>query len=98
MPLFPSRCNSSVSRVFGDVREKRCTYTREALSGPPQTPFTKFDLLAFSSSQVFFKVLKLGVPALSHFRYGKEQFAVITSARRQRSLESLFSVPLINVD
>jgi hypothetical protein len=85
MPLFPSRCNTSVSRVLGDVREKRCTYTREALSGPPQTLFTKFDLLAFSPSQVFFKVLKLGAPSLSHFRYGKEQIGVITSARRQRA-------------
>jgi hypothetical protein len=27
MPLFPSRCNTSVFIVFEDVREKRCTHT-----------------------------------------------------------------------
>jgi hypothetical protein len=68
MPLFPSRCNTSASTVFEDVREQRCTHTREALSGSPQTPFTKFDPRAFSPSRVFFAVLKLGVPPFIPFQ------------------------------
>ena len=40
LPLFPSRFNTSGSTVFEDVREQRCTHSREASSGQPQTSFT----------------------------------------------------------